>query len=105
VVALPFEDGASYRRGTLMAAIHHGCAIITTTPSVTIPTLIDGENMLLVPPSDATTLSGTIRKLIHAPDLLKKLRCGAKELDKQFDWSQIARDCAAFFERVIGDRS
>jgi glycosyltransferase involved in cell wall biosynthesis len=105
VVALPFEDGASYRRGSLMAAIHHGCAIITTAPSVAIPTFLDGKNMLLVSPSDVSALSGAIGRLIQSPDLQEKLRCGAKELDRQFDWTQIAHDCAAFFERVIQEKA
>jgi glycosyltransferase involved in cell wall biosynthesis len=99
-VALPFLDGASYRRGTLMAAIHHGCAIVTTTPAVAVPAFVDEENMLLVPPDDADALALALRRLYEMPTLSAKLRHGASELAHLFDWSQIACDTAAFFERV-----
>ena len=37
VTALPYLDGVSLRRGTLMAALAHGRAIVTTEPEVPEP--------------------------------------------------------------------
>jgi glycosyltransferase involved in cell wall biosynthesis len=102
VVVLPFRDGASYRRGSLMAAIHYGCAIVTTQPSVEIPTFIDGENMLFVPPDNSEELSQTIRQLYQSPELRQRLSEGAHQLAGNFEWSKIARDTVTFFERVTG---
>lgn len=48
-IALPYRDGASFRRGTLMAALAHRCAVITTQPRITLSELVHEENVLLVP--------------------------------------------------------
>lgn len=104
VIALPFRDGASYRRGTLMAAIQHSGAIVTTTPQVAVSAFVDGENMRLVPPNDAGALANTLRQLYVAPDEREKLREGAKELARHFEWGEIAQETAAFYRHVIGVR-
>ncbi|MCU0513595.1 MAG: glycosyltransferase family 4 protein [Anaerolineae bacterium] len=101
LVVLPFLDGASYRRGTLMAAVHHGCAIITTTPAVPVPDFITGENMLLVPPGNAGALAAAIRRAAASPALHDRLRQGAARLREQFDWQNIARATADFYARIL----
>lgn len=101
-VALPFLDGASYRRGSLMAAIRYACPTVTTTPQVEIPTFKDGDNLLLVAPNDAPALTNALRRLHESPDLRDRLRRGAAELARHFDWTHIARETIAFFARVTG---
>jgi glycosyltransferase involved in cell wall biosynthesis len=102
VVVLPFTDGASYRRGSLMAAIHYGCPIVTTKPQAAIPTFRDGENMLLVTPHNVSALKTALGQLHESTALRERLRKGAAELAKQFKWTKIARDYMIFFERVVG---
>ncbi|MBI1282325.1 MAG: glycosyltransferase [Anaerolineaceae bacterium] len=100
VVALPFTDGASYRRGSLMAAIQYGCAIISTIPTVEIPTFRNGENMLLIPRGDKNALTAALNEVRQSPDLRLRLQLGASELSKQFDWSKITQETLDFFEQV-----
>lgn len=109
VVALPFRDGASYRRGSLMAAIYHGCVIITTQPNVPIPLFVDGENMIL---AQAETLNINTPPYIHIThsllkvyrdaDLREHLRQGAKKLARHFDWDNITQEYLAYFRRILG---
>jgi glycosyltransferase involved in cell wall biosynthesis len=100
-VVLPFLDGASYRRGSLMAAIHHGCTIVTTRPDVLIPTFKNGENMVLIPARDSQALAHAIAELIQSWEHRERLRAGAVALARHFDWTQIAHDCVQFFEPLI----
>ena len=96
-VALPYRDGVSFRRGTLMAALSHACAIVTTLPRVAIPQIKDGLNMLLTPVDDPDALAQAISRLLADPVLTDKLRTGARELSSEFQWPAIARNTVVTF--------
>lgn len=101
VVALPYRDGASFRRGTLMAALAHGSAIVTTKPRMPIPELADGKNVLLVDPDDPMALAGAIERILADGNTRTALQHGAAELSKRFGWDQIAADTATAFESLV----
>jgi glycosyltransferase involved in cell wall biosynthesis len=100
ICVLPYRDGASFRRGSFMAALIHGLPIVTTSAGLLavdlesaashLPSLRDGENVLLVPADDATALAEAIARLADDPDLRQKLGQGAKEMSKAFGWDRIA---------------
>ncbi|NJL58044.1 glycosyltransferase [bacterium] len=100
-VVLPYRDGASYRRGSLMAAVAHACVIITTTPQVTIPTFQHGENMLFVSPDDPHALAEQLRLVAADSALRRRLATGAAALAHAFDWDSIAGAYTHFFTHVI----
>ncbi len=87
---MPYLDGASLRRGTLMAGLAHGCAIVTTTPSVPIPELVDGRDLLYVPPGDAVASAVALLELVRQPALMIKLRENARAASAAFTWEGIA---------------
>lgn len=105
LVVLPFSDGASYRRGSLMAAIQHGCAILTTTPTVPISNFEHGKNMLLFKPGDSKQLVKLIKQVTTNIPLQYDIIIGASELRHEFDWFNIAKDCVALFEQVIQQKA
>jgi glycosyltransferase involved in cell wall biosynthesis len=90
VIALPYRDGASFRRGTLMAALAHGCAIVTTMPRVNIPEFRHEVNMLLVAPDDSASLAAAISRVLHDDELRARLQQGALKLSEMFQWTKIA---------------
>ncbi len=101
VCVLPFADGASFRRGSLMAALAHGVPIISTTPEVPVPELVPGENIYLVPPDDAAAVAEAIRALARDAGLRKRLAQGARELSRHFDWDSIADRTLALFQDTL----
>jgi glycosyltransferase involved in cell wall biosynthesis len=99
-VALPYRDGASFRRGTLMAALAHGCITVTTRPCVHVPELQHGENVLLVPPDDLVALANAIHQALLDAPLRARLRAGSVQLSALFRWDRIAVDMANVYERA-----
>lgn len=102
VVVLPYRDGASYRRGTLMAALAHGLPIVTTTPRAGngephLPPLVDGDNVCLVPPDSPEALANAIARLVANPELRQRLSSGAAQLAQAFGWDNIARQTLAVY--------
>lgn len=101
LMALPFTDGASYRRSSLIAAVHSGCAILTTEPSVPVAPFVHGSNLWLVPRCSADAIAEAILQLMCDRERLQGLRTGALKLREQFDWDVIARATIAFYQTFI----
>lgn len=91
LVALPFLDGASYRRGSLLAALSHGCPTLTTAPAWPLdPPLIDGEHALVLPDAAPSTIRVAIERLAADESLRARLAAGARALAAHFAWPAIA---------------
>ncbi|MEL6528142.1 MAG: glycosyltransferase, partial [Chloroflexota bacterium] len=104
VVALPYRDGASFRRGSLMAAIQQGCPIITTKPTVPIPEFTP-DNMLLITPEKPNTLAAAIQSLQKSAEKRTQLSEAITALHPHFDWARIVDETLTFFESVIAEKA
>lgn len=106
VCILPYREGASYRHGTLMAALAHGMPIVTTRPSgpaaepSSLPALADGDNCLLVPPDDPIALVNAINRALASPQLLALIGQGALQLAAHFAWDTIVEQHLALYTRL-----
>ncbi len=58
---MPYEDGASLRRGTLMAGLNHGCAIVTTCRRPRCPNWSTGATCSMPPGDPAAAAEATLR--------------------------------------------
>jgi glycosyltransferase involved in cell wall biosynthesis len=99
---LPYRDGVSFRRGSLMAALAHGCPVVTTYPAMPLPVLQEGANIRLVPPGSASAIVLAVTELLDAPDLRARLGQGARDLARRFTWEAIAERTLEFFRAIVG---
>jgi glycosyltransferase involved in cell wall biosynthesis len=100
ICVLPYRDGISFRRGSLMAALAHGRPIVATQPAVELPELRQKDNIYLVAPCNPVALAEAVITLRDDPALRAQLAAGAEALARSFHWDTIAHATAEFFQRV-----
>ncbi len=101
LMALPYVDGTSFRRSSLIAALHQGCAIITTEPALAEPAFAHGDNLWLTPPRSSEAIESAVLQLHSEPHRIHALRAGAARLSKKFDWQGITRDTIDFYQACL----
>ena len=100
VLLMPYLDGASLRRGTLMAGLAHGCAIVTTTPQGPLPELVDGRDLLYVTPDNIVAAADAVIRIAKNPTLQQTLGERARRQSEQFTWQAIAQAHIAYYATV-----
>ena len=101
LMVMPYRDGVSLRRGTLMAALAHGRPLITTNPIAEVPEFRHGENMWIVKPDDPIALAGAVQSLAGDEILRTRLGQGARELARSFSWDAIAAQTVALYAELV----
>ena len=98
MAVMPYRDGVSFRRTTLIAALRHGLPTISTTPAIDLPQVIEGQNMLLAPPKDISALAQAVVGVANDRALRNQLSRGARSLGERFDWEMIAAETMKVYE-------
>lgn len=100
VVALPFRDGASLRRGSLLVALAHGCAIVTTPPAspATAAALTGAVQFASAQPDAFAT---AISALLENPTTRMRLSEAARTVARRFDWQAIAAAHHEMYQTVV----
>lgn len=116
---LPFRDGATFQRGTLMAAFAHGMPVLSTLPRApelvtggALPhgwddaatSLRHGENAWLVPAASPPALAEAVRRLVAEPGLRRRLAVGAHALAQAVGWDTIAHRHRCIYEALLVGR-
>jgi glycosyltransferase involved in cell wall biosynthesis len=104
-VLLPFTDGYSYRRGSLITALAHGVPVITTHAPADIrqdplPELIDGKHVLLVEPENTEQLVRAVQRIQQEPELRYWLARNGQSLTDVFSWERIVAQHEALYAAI-----
>jgi glycosyltransferase involved in cell wall biosynthesis len=97
---LPFSEGASERRGSLLAALQHRLPTITTDGPNMPSDFVDRQNMILVPPGDVDAMLKAVKRLVEKPDYMKQLAAEAGELSRMFSWDEIAQETIKSYRQI-----
>jgi len=101
ILLLPFTDGLSTGRTTLMAALAHGLPVVGLCGRDTDAVLIGNpEALTLTPLGDVGAFTSATLELASAPDRLRATGEAGRELyAKEFDWPVIAQRVQAALMR------
>jgi len=104
VCVLPYRDGASPRRGSLLAALAQGIPVVTTTPAPAVydglPAFRDGEVACCVPAANARAIAEAVQAILRDDLLAARLRAGAAAYAKRFTWPAIATQTLALYDTL-----
>jgi len=94
---LPFPDGASERRASLIAFLEAGACIVTTHGEQT-PRFINDAVRFANSPDDAIEIVNALKADPHATSLLQ---ANAQRASQRFSWQQIAQRHAELYASVV----
>ena len=104
LVVLPFSNGVSDRRGSLLTVLAHKKAVITTKPKMAIPLFKNRVNMLWPDKSRPKEFAILINQVLTDSQLKMKLESGAVDLMQNYRWDEIGMRTHNFMKKVIAQR-
>jgi glycosyltransferase involved in cell wall biosynthesis len=93
---LPFPDGATFRRGSLLGGLVNGVPVISTVAETTPAQL---RKVLLAASSTDQALNH-LDALSKLPDVLAASRHCSRQLGAQFSWKEIAGEHVALYRQL-----
>jgi len=97
VAYLPFPDGASEKRASLLAAMANGVPVLTTRGATT-PDALDGSVRFCSGPSDAINVT---KNLLTTPRQMKELSANAMRYAQRFSWESIAESHIVIYRQLL----
>jgi glycosyltransferase involved in cell wall biosynthesis len=97
VALLPYADGASARRGSLLACAAHGLPIVSTAPAAAEV----ADAVHAVPAGDPAALAHAALQVAGDAVIAGRLRAGSAALAQRSTWSGIAARHVALYESLL----
>jgi glycosyltransferase involved in cell wall biosynthesis len=106
-VVLPFNDGYSYRRGSLITALAHQVPVITTRAPAgmaqdPLPELIHEKHALLIEPQQVGQLVAAVQRIQQEPELAFMISRQGRALTDLFSWEHIVQQHEELYNSLLG---
>jgi len=98
---LPYSEGASTKRTTLMTGLAHGSVIVTTESRDRFFPLQNGVHLECVPRQDPEALAQRILDLYACPGHRKALATAALKMAPLFSWETIGQTHLQLYRRFF----
>lgn len=98
ICVLPFKQGASLRRGSLITALVHNIPVITTKGKNN-NILTDNNNVVYF--NNLTELIAKINRLKNDKIFYQKIKNGTQQVSKNFSWPLIAKKTIEFYNEIL----
>jgi glycosyltransferase involved in cell wall biosynthesis len=95
IALLPYSDGASPRRGSLLACAEHGLPIISTHPANGVV-----ANAIHAAPAEPRAMAEAILEVADNPGLSARLRDKSRALAESVSWPRIAQAHIEIYEAL-----
>lgn len=100
LLALPFIDGVSERRGTIMAGLQHGTPVLSTIGHNTGSDLQKADWLALTPVDNRLTFVRAVSDLLASPKRLQQLgTAGKAQYDQHYSWPVVVDQLRQRFPR------
>jgi glycosyltransferase involved in cell wall biosynthesis len=96
VALLPYVDGASGRRGSLLACAEHGLPIVSTTPAA-----LEVRAAVQAVAPDPRALANAVLEITADAESRERLRSASRALAQRTAWPQIAAAHVKIYESLV----
>ncbi len=100
IALFPFPRGVRENRTSVLAALDHGLAVLSTKGPETPPDFEECFGARLVPASDLRAFTAELSRLLLSPEERRELGLRALRLAESRSWDSIAGRTLDFFERL-----
>jgi glycosyltransferase involved in cell wall biosynthesis len=101
VAVLPFADGASPRRTSILAAWANGVPVLTTTPASADGWPTDPAPAVTVPPGDDSALATALHQVLRDQDRREALVRAGAAAARRSSWREVTAQTLVVYEEAL----
>jgi len=103
VAVLPSDFGTTTKSSSLMTALDHALPVVATRAEPPDPLLVDGQELLVVPPKAPDALAAALERILADPALAARLVAGGRAIVPS--WEAVSAAHLAVYAAAVGQNA